>query len=351
MLTISTIEEALGWLSTATGRTWTQAEFFDLATSQHIDLHAVAPESSQTALQKFVLGEGLVEEFRLPEGSSLWALLRPFNVGELWQRGETKTLLPPDYEQGDDQWKFFTAPVTVTADMVRVKAEALRKVHRAWEQAQSGKLAKHRGPAWLFTEAVKLAEKKGREVPAPASAAAQADPSRVDSGSIFRDMQNLDASELKLAFVGEKSESGLGANNMLEVSARGITRRIPLAALDLVDKGKGTPNGECGVLLGLAKGSKIPKSGANSSKMSRLRKVFKNHFGTSKDPFEPRVATTGWVPLFEITDKRGVADARAQKEAERRTVSLDQMAESGRELSDPSGDDADDWMRKKGHSY
>jgi hypothetical protein len=126
VLTISTIDEALGWLSTATGRAWTQAEFFDLATSQHVDLHAVAPDSSEVALQEFVIDDGLKEKFRLPAGHSLFALLKPFQVGEIWQRGETKTSFPSDYEQGDSQWKFFTAPVTVTANMVRVKAEALK---------------------------------------------------------------------------------------------------------------------------------------------------------------------------------------------------------------------------------
>ncbi|MFY8041514.1 MAG: hypothetical protein ACOVOD_01175 [Rhodoferax sp.] len=129
----------------------------------------------------------------------------------------------------------------------------------------------HREWRALLDKAIAMGEltllRFGSKLPiaAPASAAGHAEENRGDSTSIFRDMQSLNASELNLAFVGEKSESGLGANNMLEVSARGITRRIPLAALDLVDKGKGTPNGECGVLLGLAKGSKIPKSPANSS--------------------------------------------------------------------------------------
>jgi hypothetical protein len=178
VLTISTLDEALEWLSTATGRAWTQAEFFDLATSQHVDLHAVAPDSSEISLQEFVIGDGLTEKFRLPAGHSLFALLKPFQVGEIWQRGETKTSFPSDYEQGDSQWKFFTAPVTVTANMVRVKTEALKKLQRAWEQAQSGELPKHQGPAWLFTEAVKLTEKEGRKVPAPASAAGQEEPNK-----------------------------------------------------------------------------------------------------------------------------------------------------------------------------
>ncbi|MDO8261791.1 MAG: hypothetical protein Q7T21_01045 [Gallionella sp.] len=165
----------------------------------------------------------------------------------------------------------------------------------------------------------------------------------------FQEMTDLNASELALAFVGDKPESGLGANNMLQVSARGQKRRIPLAALDLVNKRKGTPNGECGILLGLTQGFKPKNSSANTQKMKRLRNVFLHHFGISKDPFEPYLGATGWVPLFKIEDRRGLADERAKKEAEERMVSLEQLAEKGIQQSERSNDDADDWMKENGH--
>lgn len=167
----------------------------------------------------------------------------------------------------------------------------------------------------------------------------------------FKEMTNLTAGELELAFVGDKGESGLGANNMLEVSARGKTRRIALAALDLVDKRNGSPNGECGVLLGLTEGLKIIKTGANTQKLKRLRHVFLHHFGIFKDPFEPYMATTGWVPLFKIEDRRGLADVRAKKEAEERMVSLDQLHEQGIQQRERSVNDADDWMKKNAHHF
>ncbi len=176
-------------------------------------------------------------------------------------------------------------------------------------------------------------------------------PNSGNSTLVFREMAGLNASELALAFVGDKPESGLGANNMLEVSARDQKRRIPLASLELVNRVTGAPNGQCAILLGLTQGSKIRNLSANTSKMKRLRRVFLNHFGIDKDPFEPYTHACGWMPLFTITDKRGAADERAKKEAEERMASLEQLAETGIQFSDRSNSGADDWMRERGHSF
>ena len=192
--------------------------------------------------------------------------------------------------------------------------------------------------------------KAGTQPQVEQDAPAEAEPNG-SSASIFSEMAGLTASEIALAFVGDKPESGLGANNMLEVSARGEKRRIPLASLDLVRKDNGNPNGECGVLLGLSQGRAVKKSSANTSKMKRLRLVFLNHFGIVRDPFEPYMESAGWRPLFTISDKRGAADARAKKEAEARMVSLEQLAEQGRQPRDRSNEDADDWMTKNGHEF
>ncbi len=180
-------------------------------------------------------------------------------------------------------------------------------------------------------------------------------PTKGNSALVFSEMTGLNARELTLVFVGDKSESGLGANNMMEVSARGQNRRIPLASLDLVNKTAGGPNGECGILLGLTQGRKIKKSSAMASRMKRLRLVFR-HFGIVKDPFEPYRGVSGWVPLFTITDKRGAADERAKKEAEERMLSLEQLEKKGIQFGDHSdaGDDddvANEWMKGEGHRF
>ena len=151
---------------------------------------------------------------------------------------------------------------------------------------------------------------------------------------VFLAMENLDASELAIAFVGDKSETGLGANNMLEICARKETRRVALAALELVDRRGGSVNSQGVVLLGMANRMNLPHSGANAAKMKRLRDVFREHLGLRADPFEPYRKSAGWVPRFRIADKRGAADERAKREAERRTDSYEQLNELGDRFAD-----------------
>jgi len=151
---------------------------------------------------------------------------------------------------------------------------------------------------------------------------------------VFLAMENLDASELAIAFVGDKSETGLGANNMLEICARKETRRVALAFLELVDRRRGSVNSQGVVLLGMANRKNLPHSGANAAKMKRLRDVFREHLGLRADPFEPYRKSAGWVPRFKIADKRGAADERAKREAERRTDSYEQLNERGDRFAD-----------------
>jgi hypothetical protein len=175
-------------------------------------------------------------------------------------------------------------------------------------------------------------------------------------GAVFLAMENLSASELTMAFVGDQAESGLGANNMLEISARGETRRIALAALDLVDRRRGCLNSQGVILLGMAHKKTLTRTDQNARKMSRLRDVFRVHLGINKDPFEAYRKGRGWVPHFRISDKRGAADARAKREAERRTESFEELTERGNQFATsglserPFDDDDDDaasaWLRE-----
>lgn len=150
---------------------------------------------------------------------------------------------------------------------------------------------------------------------------------------IFRTMENLSASEVSIAFVGDKSESGLGANNMLEVSARNVTRRVPLGVLDLVDRRRGTLNSQAAMLLGMAQGRCPRSNGRNATKVTRLRKLLRSHLGVQGDPFWPYRKDVGWEPRFKVTDRRGAADLRARKEGERRTVPYEDDKLVGSDLS------------------
>ncbi len=158
---------------------------------------------------------------------------------------------------------------------------------------------------------------------------------------VFIAMKNLAANEVSITFVGDKAESGIGANNMLEISARGKTMRVALAALDLVDRRRGALNSQGVILLGMAQKRKLSRTEPNSAKVTRLRKVFSKHIGIKDDPFDPYRQGVGWVPLFMIADKRGAADERAKREAERRTDSYEQMNEHGDRFADNDKTDQD----------
>jgi len=186
----------------------------------------------------------------------------------------------------------------------------------------------------------------------------------VDHCSVFKAMDKLTADELRISFVGDNNESGLAANNMLEITARGETKRVALAALNLVDRHTGNLNEQCGTLLGIALMRKLPSSEANKKKISRLRKLFRDHFGIIDDPFERYRKGAGWEPRFKIFDKRGAAEKRAENEARRKTDSFEELNEKGiqfvdttpigesldtedddAENDDTEDDDADKWIK------
>ena len=182
----------------------------------------------------------------------------------------------------------------------------------------------------------------------------------IDQGSsgnpyaIFFSMIKLTADEVSIAFVGDKSESGIGANNILEITARGEIKRVALAAIDLVDRRRGSLNSQGVILLGMTQKKKLIRTDKNTKKISRLRQVFHQHLGISADPFHPYCQGAGWEPRFKICDKRGAADERAKRDAELRTVSYEQMLESGERVSDlnsthqsfgSENDDTDEWLK------
>jgi hypothetical protein len=180
-----------------------------------------------------------------------------------------------------------------------------------------------------------------------------------DACAVFRIMENLRPSEIAITIVGDTSESGLAGNNMLEISAREVTRRIAVAEFGLVDRRTGALNQHAAVLVGFAHGAKITrtKEGPHAATMKRLRAEFRNRLGLDADPFTQHSQENGWQPLFSIVDLRGRADDRAKEKAERRTVSFDQMQEHGRQFAaddeDVTGEDvtADEWMKESGHTW
>ena len=157
-----------------------------------------------------------------------------------------------------------------------------------------------------------------------------------DPCAAFHQMEKLHPSEIKIALVGDKSDSGLSGNNMLEISARGETRRLALAEFGLVDRRNGVLTKQAAVLVGLAHGKQFRRNvEKNSATMMRLRKTFRERLGVTADPFAKHCKDAGWQPLFTITDQRGKADERARLAAERpgSTLSLDQLQDQGHQFA------------------
>ena len=136
MLTISTIPEALAELDKRTGRTWTDSELFDVVANNGIELHAAPPITSQTTIQKFVEGVGMVEKFRSPPGHSRLAVLFPWQVGQLWLSGETMATHTEKHDEVEGEHQWFTEPVQVTREQVRIKAATLEKILTIWRKEQ-----------------------------------------------------------------------------------------------------------------------------------------------------------------------------------------------------------------------
>jgi hypothetical protein len=131
---------------------------------------------------------------------------------------------------------------------------------------------------------------------------------------------------------------------MLEISARGKTKRVALAALDLVDRRRGRLNSQGIILLGMAHGDRLIRTENKAQGMSRLRRVFRTHLGINTDPFYPYRRGAGWQATFKICDERGAANERAKREAERRTVSYDDNKQRHQSF-DSKGDAADEWLK------
>lgn len=177
-----------------------------------------------------------------------------------------------------------------------------------------------------------------------------------DHLAAFRGMENLKPHEVTISFVGDKSQEGLSANNLLEIAARGVRRRTSLAEFGLVDRRNGALNTQAAILLGMAADKSLKLAGGGiSAAMTRLRNAIRNNLGITSDPFSPRHPRSGWEPLFSISDKRGLADTRAREDAERKTMSLEACQEQGIQFPprpiehdfDDEDDDASRWIKKE----
>jgi hypothetical protein len=170
-----------------------------------------------------------------------------------------------------------------------------------------------------------------------------------DSDTRFAGMDKLTFDELSIAFVGDKLEGGIGANGMLEITARRIGKRLAWADFDLINRNTGSLNKHGVMLLGLARVATIPSTTSNKT-VSRLREALRKNIGLSDDPFERRQSGIGWKPRFKVADMRGDADERARRFAEGSgKISFEQIESflSVDNHDEEFGDDAADaWLNK-----
>ncbi|WPC65679.1 hypothetical protein SBP18_14425 [Rhodoferax ferrireducens] len=140
MLTISTLDESLEYLVEQTGRAWTASQFFDFVTRHKMNLHAVAPNAAMTTAEKNWQygeeGEGWSERRHAP-GSFILARVRAGILKQLWMNGETETdeLTRNDGRIFEGIW--YTEPIQVTRDTVRVTALTLQEIVRIWRSEQA----------------------------------------------------------------------------------------------------------------------------------------------------------------------------------------------------------------------
>jgi hypothetical protein len=164
---------------------------------------------------------------------------------------------------------------------------------------------------------------------------------RDSSLCVFRAMPSLNPAELKIEIA-----AGYSGDIVLNISARGTSRRASLDELKLFNKTKAEPNTQYGVLLGLASKRSVPKS--EMKIISNLRGILKDRLGITANPFMR--TDKGYEAIFCVEDKRDTADRRAKERAERTMLSIDELSDQGRQFAahqnafDSEDDEAGKWL-------
>ena len=227
------------------------------------------------------------------------------------------------------------------------------------ESKASGENFKYVGIKVINASELSTADKdllaKSDEV-TPSSAETQAQ-SAADPFVEYQKMENLSWDEVSISLV---------AGDLIEVSARGKTRRVSYERMGLVDKriNKGNPSRQGHTLLGIALQEKSNDS-QYTKHLSRLRVQLRNLFGIDKNPFRPSRSPNLHFPVFELNDYRDKLDQRAKKRAISKTISYednkrehqmqgslsDNLKDRQEEYSfDPDfgeGDEADEWLKNQ----
>lgn len=283
---INTLSEAAVWLSKELGEDWTEKRIIVEGSSGNVTLLSSIPDWVES-------GEGELD----------------------WRDGDGK-------------------PGTVVSDgLVAIdshKLELLMKHGRVsltglnggWKDGNGDPLLRAYGDV-PFVDASHLRVRRGdlerfcqeqkKLGPATAESATADDASAAAGYDVFRKMPDLTPEEVSITFL---------ANDLLEISARDETRRIPSGSFGLIDRRRGGLNSAGTILSGMAIGASLKaKVGDKENKkiVSDLRRLLKRQLGLNKDPFYRYCEGEGYRARFKLADKRNAADERAKQDARRRT--------------------------------
>lgn len=127
------LAEALAWLRQQTGRAWTDSELFDFCVSREVPVHAAPPLEARCSVVEL--------DPKNPSGVRVvmhlsWrkAILYPFNVGQLWQVGETEPtpVWHPMHPGDERRWAVFDPPVRVRREHLAIALSTLNRIVKEW---------------------------------------------------------------------------------------------------------------------------------------------------------------------------------------------------------------------------
>ncbi len=148
MHTAMTLGEALLALTATTGHRWKQYEFFYLVTHCGMRLHAAAPENAKTTLHR--LGNAKPAKKSTGSAAPRLAVVFPPQVRELWTTGSTSTEHPASFDHGDSTMEWFTEPVPVTFDSLRVLHSTIKEILGLWMAVKNRTVPVGDLPKWMW---------------------------------------------------------------------------------------------------------------------------------------------------------------------------------------------------------
>ncbi len=130
----------------------------------------------------------------------------------------------------------------------------------------------------------------------------------------FKNVEGLNWEDITLTLL---------SGDHIEISARDLTRKVPLGDLGLINRTTNKPNRLSTLLTAFAKNRRgtLEITSKLKDQAYDLRKALKAFFPITTNPIPAEGRY--WVPRFNLVDKRDAPDKRAKEKAFRRTVSYD----------------------------